>query len=100
LRQETISDKLCYPFLIEFYELSLRLIRIFSSVEKRIYSNHKNKRGGIVSKIESVIAEVETVLEKLGGVQSRLREIKDDSEAVEKARDGLRKPRSKKNDRH
>jgi len=53
-----------------------------------------------VSKIESVIAEVETVLEKLGGVQSRLREIKDDSEAVEKARDDLRKPRSKKNDRH
>ena len=49
-----------------------------------------------MSKIDRVIADVESVLEKLGNVQSRLREIKDDSEAVEKARDGLRRPKSKK----
>ena len=53
-----------------------------------------------MSKIESVIAEVETVLEKLGSVQNHLREIKDDFEAVEKARNNLRKPRSKKDDSH
>ena len=53
-----------------------------------------------MSKIDSVIAEVESVLEKLGNVQSRLREIKDDSEAVEKARNSLRRPKSKKGDDH
>ena len=49
-----------------------------------------------MSKIEGVIAELESVLEKLGGVQSRLKEIKEESEAVEKARDSLRRPKSKK----
>ncbi len=53
-----------------------------------------------MSKIDSVIADVESLLEKLTSVQSRLREIKHDSEAVERARDSLRKPRSKKNDNH
>jgi uncharacterized membrane protein len=53
-----------------------------------------------VSKIDRVIADVESVLEKLGNVQSRLREIKDDSEAVEKARDSLRAPKSKKETPH
>ena len=53
-----------------------------------------------MSKLDRVIADVESVLEKLGGVQNRLRELKDDAEAVEKARDGLRKPRSKKGDTH
>ena len=42
-----------------------------------------------MSKIDGVIAELESVLEKLGGVQSRLKEIKEESEAVEKARDSL-----------
>jgi hypothetical protein len=49
-----------------------------------------------VSKIDGVIAELESVLEKLGCVQSRLKEIKEESEAVEKARDSLRRPKSKK----
>ncbi len=53
-----------------------------------------------MSKLDRVIADVESVLEKLGGVQSRLRELKGDAEAVEKARDSLRKPRSKKGDSH
>ena len=53
-----------------------------------------------MSKIDRVIADVESVLEKLGGVQNRLRELKSDAEAVEKARDSLRKPRSKKGDGH
>ncbi len=48
-----------------------------------------------MSKIDSVIAEVEAALEKLTSVQGRLRELKDDSEAIEKARDRLRAPRSK-----
>ncbi len=49
-----------------------------------------------MSKIDSVIAEVESVLEKLSNVQNRLREIKEDSEAVEKARDNLRRPKARK----
>ena len=49
-----------------------------------------------MSKLDRVIADVESVLEKLGGVQNRLRELKGDAEAVEKARDSLRKPRSKR----
>ena len=49
-----------------------------------------------MSKIDGVISEVECVIAKLTSVQSRLREIKDDSEAVEKARDGLRKPKPRK----
>lgn len=53
-----------------------------------------------MSKLDRVIADVESVIEKLGGVQNRLRELKDASEAVEKARDGLRKRRSKKDDAH
>ncbi|MGB7914410.1 MAG: hypothetical protein WCF79_03800 [Rhodomicrobium sp.] len=53
-----------------------------------------------MSKIDGVIAELESVLEKLGGVQSRLREIKEESEAVEKARDSLRRPKSKKSSAH
>ena len=47
-------------------------------------------------KIDGVIADVESVIEKLNGVQSRLREIKVDAEAVEKARDELRKPKPRK----
>jgi hypothetical protein len=53
-----------------------------------------------VSKLDRVIADVESVLEKLGGVHNRLRELKDDAEAVERARDSLRKPKSKKDDAH
>ena len=53
-----------------------------------------------MSKIDGVIAELEFVLEKLGGVQTRLKEIKEDSEAVEKARDSLRRPKSKKRGPH
>jgi hypothetical protein len=53
-----------------------------------------------VSKLDRVIADVESVLEKLGGVQNRLRELKNDYEAVEKARDSLRRSKSKKDDTH
>ena len=53
-----------------------------------------------MSKIEGVIAELESVLEKLGGVQSRRREIKEESEGVERARDSLRRPKSKKSSAH
>ena len=55
-----------------------------------------------VSKFESIITDVEAVLEKLGGVQSRLKEMKEEAEAVEKARDRLRgrKPPKKDGDAH
>jgi C4-type Zn-finger protein len=76
------------------------LIQVSSVAGKRIYFNNNNKRGGAVSKIDGVIAEIESVLEKLSGVQTRLREIKDDAEAVEKARDNLRRPKSKKGGAH
>ena len=49
-----------------------------------------------MSKVDIVIADVESVIEKLGSVQTRLREMKHDAEAVEKARDRLRRPKSKK----
>jgi uncharacterized membrane protein len=62
--------------------------------------NHNNKIGDAVSKLELVMADVETVIEQLSSVQSRLREIKDDAEAVEKARDSLRKPKLKKETPH
>ena len=53
-----------------------------------------------MSKIDNVIAEVELVLEKLSGVQNQLKEIKSDAQAVEKARDNLRRPKPKKDSPH
>ena len=55
-----------------------------------------------MSEIDSVIADVQSVLETLSGVHSRLRELKEDSEAVEKARDKLRAQKTprKNNDTH
>ncbi len=49
-----------------------------------------------MSKIESVIADVDAAIEKLSDVQNRLRELKTDAEAVEKARDKLRSPKTPK----
>jgi hypothetical protein len=52
-----------------------------------------------VSKIDSLISDVESAIETLAGVNARLREMKEDTEAVEKARDRLRgRKRSKKAD--
>ncbi len=53
-----------------------------------------------MSKIDNLIADIESVVEKLGGVQNRLREMKEDSEAVEKARDKLRRHRDRRNDKN
>ena len=51
-----------------------------------------------MSKIDSVIADVDAVIERLSGVQNQLRELKADAEAVEKARDKLRSRRTPKKD--
>jgi C4-type Zn-finger protein len=52
-----------------------------------------------VSKIDSVIADVEAVIERLGDVHSRLKELKEEAEAVEKARERLRGQRAKKGEK-
>ena len=43
-----------------------------------------------MSKLEAVIGDLEHVLERLNGIRDGLKQIKDESEAVEKARDTLR----------
>ena len=54
-----------------------------------------------MSKLDSVMADIDAAIERLNDVQSRLRELKTDAEAVEKARDKLRGPRpSKKTPSH
>ncbi len=54
-----------------------------------------------MSKLDSVIADVEAVIERLGGVHNRLKELKEEAEAVEKARDKLRpSPRKKAGKSH
>jgi ElaB/YqjD/DUF883 family membrane-anchored ribosome-binding protein len=52
-----------------------------------------------MSKIDSLISDVETVLEKLGEVHNRLKELKEDAGAVENARDRLRGRKPKKSDK-
>lgn len=52
-----------------------------------------------MSKLDSVIADVEAVMERLGGVHSRLKELKEEAEAVEKAREKLRGPRPRKGEK-
>lgn len=49
-----------------------------------------------MNKIDSVIAEVATAIEKLSTVQDHLRELKENVESIEKARDNLRSKKSKK----
>ena len=51
-----------------------------------------------MSKFEAVIGELEHVLEKLSGIREGLKQMKQDSEAVEKARDTLRGRRRSKKD--
>ena len=50
----------------------------------------------MVSKIDDVIAEVEQAMQKLAGVKDQLREIKNDAQSVERARDNLRRPKPRK----
>ncbi len=59
-----------------------------------------NQRWRAVSKIDSVIADVEAVIERLGGVHNRLKELKEEAEAVEKARDKLRASNRKQGDKN
>ncbi len=51
-----------------------------------------------MSKLEAVIGDLEHVLERLNGIRDGLKQIKDESEAVEKARDTLRGRRRPKKD--
>ncbi len=52
-----------------------------------------------MSKIDSLLSDVETALEKLGAVYNRLKELKEEIGAVEEARDRMRGRKSKKNDK-
>jgi hypothetical protein len=52
-----------------------------------------------MSKINTLISDVETALEKLGVVYSGLKELKEEMEAVENARDRLRGKKPKKDDK-
>lgn len=51
-----------------------------------------------MSKFEIFIGELEQVLEKLTGIRDGLKQMKEESEAVEKARDALRGRRRPKKD--
>ncbi len=49
-----------------------------------------------MSKIDGIIADLEAVIDKLGGVNNRLKELKEETEAIEKARDKLRSHKTPK----
>ena len=51
-----------------------------------------------MSKLESVIGDLEHVLERLNGIRDGLKQMKNESEAIEKARDTLRGRRRPKKD--
>jgi uncharacterized membrane protein len=51
-----------------------------------------------MSKLEAVIGDIEHVLEKLNGIREGLKQVKDEIDAVEKARDTLRGRRRPKKD--
>ncbi|MFT4078729.1 hypothetical protein [Rhodomicrobium lacus] len=51
-----------------------------------------------MKKIDSLIVEIQSVIEKLSGINARLHEIKEENEAIERARDRLRSQKNiKKN---
>jgi hypothetical protein len=52
-----------------------------------------------MSKIDIAIADLESVLEKVSEIRGRLKEYKDEIEAVEQARDRMRGRKQKKNDK-
>jgi hypothetical protein len=52
-----------------------------------------------MSKIDTMIADLESVLERLGEIHGRLKEYKDEIEAVERARDKMRGRKPKKDDK-
>jgi hypothetical protein len=51
-----------------------------------------------MSKLEAVLGDLEHVLEKLTGIRDGLKQMLEESEAVEKARDTLRGRRRPKKD--
>jgi ABC-type enterochelin transport system substrate-binding protein len=51
-----------------------------------------------MSKIDSLLSDVESAIEKLGDVYNGLKELKEEIDAVENARDRMRGRKSKKND--
>jgi hypothetical protein len=51
-----------------------------------------------MSKLEAVIGDLENILEKLSGIRDGLKQMKEESEAVEKARDTLRGRKRPKKD--
>jgi hypothetical protein len=51
-----------------------------------------------MSKLEAVIGDLDLVLERLNGIRDGLKQIKDENEAIEKARDTLRGRRRPKKD--
>jgi prefoldin subunit 5 len=54
--------------------------------------------GDAMKKIDSLIVEIQSVIEKLSGINARLHEIKEENEAIERARDRLRSQKNiKKN---
>lgn len=52
-----------------------------------------------MNKVDTAIADLESVLEKLGEIHGRLKEYKGEIEAVERARDKMRGRKPKKDDR-
>jgi len=52
--------------------------------------------GDAMKKIDDLIVDIQAVIEKLGGINARLQEIKEENEAIEKARDKLRSQKNAK----
>jgi hypothetical protein len=51
-----------------------------------------------MSKLDAVIGDLEHVLEKLNGIRDGLKQVKEEIDSVEKARDTLRGRRRQKKD--
>ncbi|MBJ7533986.1 hypothetical protein JDN40_07715 [Rhodomicrobium vannielii ATCC 17100] len=49
-----------------------------------------------MKKIDSLIVDIQSVIEKLAEINARLQEIKDENEAIERARDKLRSQKAVK----
>jgi hypothetical protein len=61
-----------------------------------LYSAHRIVNGDAMKKIDSLIVDIQSVIEKLTGINARLQEIKDENEAIERARDKLRSQKTVK----
>ncbi|MBT3069953.1 hypothetical protein KKP04_03600 [Rhodomicrobium sp. Az07] len=61
-----------------------------------LYCVDRIANGDAMKKIDSLIVDIQSVIEKLSGINARLQEIKEENEAIERARDKLRSQKNVK----